>query len=81
MILEAIELIYDNTLIKWVAKNGYDSEMGARPMERFITEKIKKPLVDRILDSKYKDGGSIKVSIKSDKVIFREIKSKTKVKK
>ena len=77
----AIELIYDNALIKWVAKNGYDSEMGARPMERFITEKIKKPLVDRILDSKYKDGGSIKVSIKSDKVIFREIKSKTKVKK
>ena len=77
----AIELIYDNTLIKWVAKNGYDSEMGARPMERFITEKIKKPLVDRILDSKYKDGGSIKVSIKGNKVIFREIKSKTKVKK
>ena len=76
-----IELIYDNKLIKWVAKNGYDLEMGARPMERFITEKIKKPLVDRILDSKYKDGGSIKISIRTDKVIFREIKSKTKVKK
>ena len=32
----------------------------ARPMERFITEKLK-PLVDRILDSKYKDIDSIKV--------------------
>ena len=27
----------------WLVKNGYDSKMGARPMDRLIQEKIKKP--------------------------------------
>ena len=28
----------------WLAQNGYDPKMGARPMERVIQEKVKKPL-------------------------------------
>ena len=46
-----IELIYSNKVINWIAEEGYDKVMGARPMERFITENIKKPLVDSILFS------------------------------
>ena len=33
----------------WLAENGYDSKMGARPMDRLIQEKIKKPLAEEVL--------------------------------
>ena len=34
---------------KWESIDGYDKNMGARPMERFIASNIKKPLVDKLL--------------------------------
>ena len=43
--------------------------MGARPMERFITENIKKPLVDSILFSNDKKGHQIKVDFKAESCI------------
>ena len=55
--------------------------MGARPMERFITDNIKKPLVDKILDKDLKEGGVINISIKSEKISFSKKKVTTKVKK
>ncbi len=33
----------------WLAKNGYDKKMGARPMARLIQEQIKKPLAEEII--------------------------------
>ena len=33
----------------WLVDNGYDKDMGARPMQRLIQEEIKKPLADKIL--------------------------------
>ncbi|WP_299975272.1 ATP-dependent Clp protease ATP-binding subunit ClpA [uncultured Pseudoteredinibacter sp.] len=34
---------------QWLAENGYDEKMGARPMARLIREKVKKPLAEAIL--------------------------------
>ena len=39
-----VEIIVSKAVINWIADNGYDKEMGARPMERFISKNIKKPL-------------------------------------
>ncbi len=33
----------------WLAINGYDEKMGARPMARLIQEKLKKPLAEAVL--------------------------------
>ena len=33
----------------WLAENGYDAKMGARPMARLIQESIKKPLANDLL--------------------------------
>ena len=38
----------------WLATNGYDPKMGARPFERLFEEKIKKPLSKHILFGKLK---------------------------
>ena len=55
--------------------------MGARPMERFITDNIKKPLVDKILDKDLREGGVINISVKNEKIIFNKKKVAVKVKK
>ena len=74
-----IELIYSNKVINWIAEEGYDKVMGARPMERFITENIKKPLVDSILFSNDKKGRQIKVDFKDGKAVFTSPKKSAKV--
>ncbi len=34
---------------EWLAVNGYDAKMGARPMDRLLQERIKKPLAEAVL--------------------------------
>ena len=53
--------------IAWIAKKGFDSRMGARPLGRVIQEHIKKPLADEVLFGKLKTGGTVRVSLKKDK--------------
>ena len=76
-----IEIVYKKDLLKWISKKSFNKEMGARPMERFITDNIKKPLVDKILDKDLKEGGVINISIKSEKISFSKKKITAKVKK
>jgi ATP-dependent Clp protease ATP-binding subunit ClpA len=65
-----VELIYSKKVLNWIAKNGYNKEMGARPMERFITNKIKKPLVDKVLFGDLSKGGQIKVDLNKNEINF-----------
>jgi ATP-dependent Clp protease ATP-binding subunit ClpA len=41
----------------WLAQNGYDAKMGARPMDRLIQEKLKKPLAEEVLFGSLASGG------------------------
>ena len=43
----------------WLAENGYDEKMGARPMQRLIQNRIKKELAEDILFGKLADGGGV----------------------
>lgn len=56
----------------WLAQHGYDSKMGARPMERLIQEKLKKPLADELLFGKLSNmtGAQITVYVKGDELAW-----------
>jgi len=73
-----VEIVVSKAVISWIADNGYDREMGARPMERFISKNIKKPLVDKLLFGNLKSGGQIKLDIVNGSLKFAEIKDKVK---
>jgi ATP-dependent Clp protease ATP-binding subunit ClpA len=48
----------------WLAENGYDVKMGARPMARTLQEYIKKPLADELLFGRLvKAGGEVVVKV------------------
>ena len=54
----------------WLGKEGYDENMGARPLSRLIQEKIKKPIAEEILYGKLSNGGNIRVDLKDKQLTF-----------
>jgi len=55
-----------------LAKQGYDRSMGARPLNRVISEKIKDVLTNEILFGKLKRGGVVKIDFKDEFVFSYE---------
>jgi ATP-dependent Clp protease ATP-binding subunit ClpA len=51
---------------EWLTDNGYDEAMGARPMARLIQSTIKTPLADEVLFGKLKNGGAVRVILRTD---------------
>jgi len=63
----------------WLAENGYDKNMGARPMQRLIQNRIKKELAEDLLFGKLADnGGTVHVIVK-DGDLCLEIEETSKV--
>ncbi|MEL6506867.1 MAG: ATP-dependent Clp protease ATP-binding subunit ClpA [Pseudomonadota bacterium] len=63
----------DQAATDWLAKRGFDDEMGARPLGRVIQEHVKKPIADEILFGALKDGGVVRVTVNetdTDKLAF-----------
>ncbi|MFQ3230225.1 ATP-dependent Clp protease ATP-binding subunit ClpA [Reinekea sp.] len=58
-----VHLEIDQSARDWLAVEGYDPAMGARPMARLIQEKIKRPLADLILFGSLSQGGSAKITV------------------
>ena len=54
----------------WLAENGYDPKMGARPFERLFEEKIKRQLSKEILFGKLVNGGSATVDVADGEFSF-----------
>lgn len=49
---------------RWLAENGFDAQMGARPMKRVIQDNIKRPLADELLFGKLAEhGGLVQVDL------------------
>jgi ATP-dependent Clp protease ATP-binding subunit ClpA len=55
---------------EYLANEGYDERYGARHIARVIDEKVKEALTDEILFGKLKKGGTAKVSLKNEKLLF-----------
>jgi len=56
---------------EWIANEGYDDKMGARPLGRVIQEHIKKPLAEELLFGKLAKGGLVQVGVKAGKLDLR----------
>ncbi|MEZ0470132.1 ATP-dependent Clp protease ATP-binding subunit ClpA [Luteimonas salinilitoris] len=51
---------------EWLARHGFDPQMGARPMARIIQDRIKRPLADELLFGKLAGGGRVSVDVRDD---------------
>ena len=54
---------------EWLAQNGFDPLMGARPMSRLIQDKVKRPLADELLFGKLVEGGHVSLDANDDGLV------------
>lgn len=70
-----VDATFTDSLKSYLAKNGFDPSMGARPMSRLIQDIIRKALADELLFGKLTNGGNVTIDIDSNdklKLIFQE---------
>jgi len=70
-----VDATFTEPLKTYLAKNGFDPSMGARPMSRLIQDTIRKALADELLFGKLTNGGNVIIDIDSNdkvKLIFEE---------
>lgn len=58
-----ITLVIDEAVKKYLAKEGYNPDFGARPLKRLIQNKILDELALKILEGKIQDGKKVKVNL------------------
>lgn len=67
-----VMLQVDEAARDWLAEHGYDQALGARPMQRLIREKLKRPLAEAVLFGELSEaGGLVDVSIENGELCVR----------
>ena len=70
LVEKSVQLELSTDAIAALAILGYDPQNGARPMERIVRERLKKPLSEAILFGDLEHGGRVIVDADGDKFTF-----------
>ena len=62
-----VRVILSDQARSWLARHGYDSIYGARPLARLIQKEIKDPLSEEILFGKLTNGGEASINLDEKK--------------
>ena len=54
---------------EWLAKKGYDPNLGARPLKRVIQTELLDLLSMRMIEGKIKDGARVRVGVENDRIV------------
>ena len=73
---KGIRIKLTNDAVNWLIDKGFDSKMGARPLQRVIDKEIKRSLAKMMLFGELKNGGGLTVTIADDKI---QLVAKSKV--
>lgn len=68
-----VEIQFSDELKRFLARKGFDPQMGARPMARLIQDTIRKALADELLFGRLSEGGSVIIDHdeSADKVVLQ----------
>ena len=65
-----VSITLDPAARTYLAKKGFDPQMGARPIRRLIESEISKPLSKEILFGQLQNGGDVTIGSDGDKILF-----------
>jgi len=63
---------YDDEVVKYLSKIGYDEVYGARPMKRAIQDKIEDLLSEEVLTGKMVEGKSYQIKMKGEDITIQK---------
>jgi len=64
----SVKLKISDEAIEFLAKAGYDPEMGARPLHRVINEQLREPIACDLLWGDAVEGATVNVKVEDDKL-------------
>ena len=73
-----VDASFTQDLKNYLAKSGFDEQMGARPMARLIQDTIRKALADELLFGKLTNGGEVEIDVNKNEEIVLNIKEDEK---
>ncbi|MBN1535728.1 MAG: ATP-dependent Clp protease ATP-binding subunit [Anaerolineales bacterium] len=71
----AIELTATPEALEQLAEEGFDADMGARPLRRVIQHKVEDRLSDALLAGEFEDGDAIKVVVEDGEIVLTQVSS------
>jgi ATP-dependent Clp protease ATP-binding subunit ClpC len=72
------DITFDENIIKYISKNGFDELYGARPLKRAIQDKLEDFISDEVLKGTIVEGGQYTILIKDDNVTLEQIQQEVK---
>jgi ATP-dependent Clp protease ATP-binding subunit ClpA len=75
-----VEAHFTDELKTWLASEGFDPMMGARPMARLIQDTIRSALADELLFGRLAGGGKVTIDLDEHgkvKLVFDEVEAVT----
>ena len=72
-----IVLSISDSVLDYIAKEGYDPKFGARPLKRVIQSKILTPVASMMVGEGMLRGGTVRVDMKKDELTF-EVKKRAR---
>jgi len=73
---KAVRIKIDKEAVNWLIDKGFDSKMGARPLQRVIDKEIKRDLAKLMLFGDLKSGGWVTITVDDGKIALA-VKPKT----
>ena len=67
---KGIKIKITDEAIDWLVDKGFDSKMGARPLQRVIDKEIKRPLAKIMLFGDLKNGGVLTIDSSDGKIVL-----------
>jgi ATP-dependent Clp protease ATP-binding subunit ClpC len=61
---------FDQTLVDYISKVGFDQVYGARPIKRAIQDKVEDYISELVLTGKLKEGKKLKLKVVDDEVVL-----------
>ena len=65
--------------VNWLVSKGFDSKMGARPLQRTIDKEIKRDLARMMLFGDLKNGGTFNITTQDGNIVLMAIPRESKV--
>ncbi len=68
-----INLNIDENVYKYLAEKSFNPQMGARPLKRFIQDKIENLIANEILADNIKSGSSVRILLENEKIKLEKV--------
>jgi len=73
---KGVDIKVSDEALDFLVDKGFNKKMGARPLQRVIDEKIKRPLSRELLFGKLKSGGVVSINIVNDELVLEYLETK-----